>query len=280
MRYKIGHKTIYNFENEVFLEPHYFRFIPRQSTRHRLLHFECNIGPNLSGYNDLFDTENNHVRFAWFDGKTKQLSIHVKSTVTITPFNPLQFLIYPLAFQQWPATYDDSLLTILQPYLVQEIIPDDLLYFGKEIAVEAKNKTVDFLLLLNQKLHNLFTIIYRAEGSPYTPAKSWKLKEGSCRDVAWLMIHLLRKLGLATRFVSGYYYLPLDKPEYELHAWIEVYLPGAGWFGLDPTHGLATAEHHIPLVSSADYNQAMPVTGTFRGSGKTTLHTALSILPD
>ena len=95
--------------------------------------------------------------------------------------------------------------------------------------------------------------------------------------MAWFQIQLLREFGIAARFVSGYYYIPMDKMEFELHAWLEVYLPGAGWIGFDPSHGAATGNDHIPVASSSDFNHTMPVTGSIRGDAVAELRTELTI---
>ena len=115
------------------------------------------------------------------------------------------------------------------------------------------------------------------EGRPYHPNKLFQLKSGSCRDLAWMQIQLLRNLGFAGRFVSGYFYLDAENPEFELHAWLEVFIPGAGWIGLDPSHGMLAGDAHIPVASSSNYENTMPVSGSVRGSANSTLKNDLII---
>jgi transglutaminase-like putative cysteine protease len=126
-------------------------------------------------------------------------------------------------------------------------------------------------------LHDDFKVEYRETGQPFSPNKTFKFKRGSCRDLSWLLISLLRNRGIAARFVSGYFYFDMDEPAYELHAWVEVFLPGNGWLGLDPSHGIFTGNSHFPIVSSAHYENTMPVSGGIRGSATSKLKTQLSI---
>ncbi len=117
----------------------------------------------------------------------------------------------------------------------------------------------------------------RLTGNPHHPNELFRLKTGSCRDFAWMQIQILRNLGFAARFVSGYFYLDAESPEFELHAWIEVFVPGAGWIGLDPSHGILAGNAHIPVASSANYQNTMPVSGTVRGEATSKLKTELQI---
>ena len=117
----------------------------------------------------------------------------------------------------------------------------------------------------------------RSTGQPHEPVTTFNLKKGSCRDLAWFEIQLLRHVGIASRFVSGYYYIPMEKPKFELHAWLEVYIPGAGWIGFDPSHGIVTGNNHIPIASSSDFENTMPVTGSIRGDAGSELKTHIDI---
>ena len=128
---------------------------------------------------------------------------------------------------------------------------------------------------------SIFTRILQSKsgkpGEPFHPDKTFELKSGSCRDLSWMEIHLLRNMGIASRFVSGYFYLPLEKEGFDLHAWVEVFIPGAGWIGFDPSHGMVAGASHIPVASSAHYDNTMAVTGAVRGSASSELETKLWI---
>jgi transglutaminase-like putative cysteine protease len=113
---------------------------------------------------------------------------------------------------------------------------------------------------------------------PLSADETFQLKYGACRDVTWMQIQLLRNMGIAARFVSGYFFIPEAIENAELHAWLEVYIPGAGWIGLDPSHGILTGSHHIPIASSSNHQLTMPIDGTFRGSAKSTLTSTLKIV--
>ena len=132
-----------------------------------------------------------------------------------------------------------------------------------------------FLSHLTRQINSDFDVIIRQLGPPYDPEMTFKLKKGSCRDLAWMQIHMLRHIGIASRFVSGYLYLPTDESEFELHAWVEVFLPGAGWFGLDPSQGMIVDYTYIPVVASAHFENTMPVTGNFRGTDTTSDMTSM-----
>jgi transglutaminase-like putative cysteine protease len=117
----------------------------------------------------------------------------------------------------------------------------------------------------------------RLLGPPHDSNLTFHIKKGSCRDLSWMQIQLLRFMGIAARFVSGYYFLPTQNTPPELHGWLEVYLPGAGWVGFDPSHGCIAGSSHIPVCASSQYQNTMPVTGSFEGSGTSTLSTNLNI---
>ena len=130
---------------------------------------------------------------------------------------------------------------------------------------------IPFLTNLTTKIHDDFILESRQEGIPFAPDKTFEIKNGSCRDLVWMQIQLLRHMGIAAKFVSGYFYLPLENSEFELHAWLEVFLPGAGWIGFDPSHGILAGNSHIPIASSTHFENTMTVTGTIRGEATSDL---------
>ena len=150
--------------------------------------------------------------------------------------------------------------------------------YGNKILKESGGKTIDFISMLTQSIHRDFKLEIREEGKPHWPDETFIFGKGSCRDLAWMQIQLLRHLGFAARFVSGYFYPIVEDPEFELHAWVEVYIPGAGWIGFDPSHGLMASNSHIPIASSAQHEKTMTVTGNIRGSATSKLEANLMIV--
>ncbi len=176
---------------------------------------------------------------------------------------------------------EDIILPNVHTYICAE--ESDLNYVLEHIGdlvvkqTDAGHDTLKFITDLTQTIHAGFTVESRDIGKPLDPAYTYELKRGSCRDLSWMLIHILRQSGIVSRFVSGYYYFNTEIPEFELHAWVKAYIPGAGWLGLDPSHGLLTAESHLALASSAFYENTMPVTGSSRGDATGSLHTNLNI---
>jgi transglutaminase-like putative cysteine protease len=279
MLFEITHTTHYNYMDKVFLEPHCFRFKPKVSPFIAIKDFTFKIDPQPAGLSEQIDVENNHNLFGWFDGFHDQLKINVRSIVDIQEHNPFSFLVYPPEYLNLPFEYDFYTNQLLEPALTSEDFPKTMFDYCHEILIKSNNKSIDFLVNLTQQIHNDFSLKSRKTGSPHHSEYTFGKKTGSCRDLAWMQIQMLRKTGIACRFVSGYYYLDIDNPEYELHAWVEAYLPGAGWIGLDPGHGILTGTSHIQVASSAYFKNTMPVSGTIRGNATSKMTNELNIIP-
>jgi transglutaminase-like putative cysteine protease len=277
MKLKIEHHTQYTFSAPVFLEPHYLRFRPKTTPHHQLLSFELAVSPTPAGTSVSDDPENNLVDLAWFQGLHEGIAIVATSVVETTAYNPLNFLIYPNTFQQRPYNYGTELAMSLSNYLETEPISADLLAMSETLMAKNNSQLIDFLIALTHTIHNQCAVIYRHEGEPMGADETFGLKQGSCRDLTWMQLQLLRHLGLAARFVSGYFYLEAEHPAFELHAWLDVYIPGAGWLGLDPSNGLVTGHMHIPVAASHHYANTMPIIGTIRGTASNSLNTTLNI---
>jgi len=277
MKYKISHDTQYTFSTPVFPEPHYLRLRPQVTPHQRVDAFALHISPTPTGISHLRDGENNLIDFCWFDGEHNHLRIRAESLVTIAEHNPFHFILYPDTALTLPFSYTDQQRKVLHTALLAAPIGADLLAYGPRLLAAAHFQTTNFLTQITREIQADFTSIYRETGPPLPPDQTFTDRVGSCRDLSWMLIHLLRTMGLAARFVSGYNYIDADDPEFELHAWVEVFLPGAGWVGFDPTHGLVAGMSHIPLVASADFENTMPVSGTIRGSARSTLTSTLVI---
>ena len=186
-------------------------------------------------------------------------------------------MVHPSEFLRMPFAYGDKTKQLLKPSLQAPGLSESMIEYTNKILSESDHQSIDFLLLLTKEIHKTFSLETRETGNPLEPDLTFKLKEGSCRDLSWMQIHILRHFGIASRFVSGYLYIDSANPEFELHAWVEAYFPGAGWIGLDPSHGMLTNHFHIPVASSAFYENTMPVSGSVRGSAKSTLKNELKI---
>nr|WP_321452936.1 transglutaminase family protein [uncultured Carboxylicivirga sp.] len=277
MKLKITHKTHYSYSNKIFFEPHYLRFKPKLATFFTVEDFRLKIEPEPLGLSEQFDSENNHVFLCWFEETYKNLKIEASMLLDIKEFNPFNFLIYPTEYLALPFSYNNKTKRLLAPSLQTDSISEPMTKYIQNILKDANHDTITFLINITKQIHLDFNLESRETGAPHEPEYTFLNKKGSCRDLAWMQIQMLRSLGIASRFVSGYLYLNDKTPYYELHAWIEVYVPGAGWIGFDPSHGLLAGNYHIPITSSAFFSNAMPVSGTIRGNAKHKLTNQLNI---
>ena len=277
MNFRINHKTEYSYSDRVFFEPHYLRFKPKTTAYFTVEDFKLHIAPDPAGFSEQLDVENNHIFLCWFEETHNKLKIEADIFVNVREFNPFNFLIHPQEYEKLPFGYNKETRQLLKPSLQTTELPNPMIEFLQNVLKETDYQTVNFLTELTKQIHQNFLVESRETGTPFKPGYTFAKRKGSCRDLAWMQIHLLRSLGIASRFVSGYFYVQSNKPTYELHAWIEVYIPGAGWIGFDPSHGLITGSYHIPVASGSFYANTMPVSGTVRGDAKHSLKNELNI---
>ncbi len=268
----ISHKTVYKFDRSVKLYPHVFRLRPAAHSRTAIEAYSLKIFPEKHFINWQQDAFGNYQARVVFPDLVDELRVEVEVIAKLQVINPFDFFIEEYA-EKFPFTYDKTLRKELIPYLEVEDVGPETLKFIQNIKVPASIKTVDFLVLINQAVFNALNYNIRMEPGVQTCDETLIRKMGSCRDFSWLLVQVLRKFGLAARFVSGYIVQltadvkSLDGPSgpeadfTDLHAWVEAYIPGAGWIGLDPTSGLFTGEGHIPLCCTPHYESAAPVTG-------------------
>ncbi len=266
MLFEITHTTTYTFSRPVFLEPHTIRLRPRCDSSQRLIHFELQMEPNPAGLSECLDVEGNCAIHAWFDGLTESLRVLTRCEVETLRENPFDYIVHPSA-SRLPVDYPDDLRLSLTPYCSRDTSDDSVTEFANSIVDEVGRQTLPFLAALNRRISQMCEVTIREEGEPQTPGVTLGQRHGACRDLAVLFMDACRVLGLGARFVSGYQEGDPDQERRELHAWAEVYLPGGGWRGYDPTHGLAVADRHVAVAAGMHPALAAPVTGTFRGTG-------------
>jgi uncharacterized protein (DUF2126 family)/transglutaminase-like putative cysteine protease len=271
IRVALHHMTQYHYDRLVSLSPHLIRLRPASHCRTPITAYSLNVTPAQHFINWQQDPFGNFLAHLVFPEKTREFAIAVDLVAEMTVINPFDFFLAPYA-EQVPFQYDPQLATELVPYLEIKERGLRLLEWVASVDRSAQG-TVDFLVALNQRLQQDITYIIRMEPGVQTCEETLTLRKGSCRDSGWLLVQILRHLGFAARFVSGYLIQlqpdvkPLDGPAgaaadfTDLHAWAEVFIPGAGWLGLDPTSGLFAGEGHIPLACTPDPVSAAPVTG-------------------
>lgn len=276
-KYRLIHRTIYHYNQAVRLGHHNLHLCPRNDGGQRLLQHHLRITPEPQFCADNLDAEGNATTDLYFSNSSvEQLILESESWVEMTRSNPFNYLLEPWAIAL-PFDYPASLLRSLQPYLHNpasgEALSGDVIDWAQAILHQQQNNASTFLTELNQTINRRSTYEVRHTGAPQPAGLTLNCNAGSCRDFAVLFIAACRAVGLAARFVSGYQAGDPDQTHRELHAWAEVYLPGGGWRGFDPTLGLAVADGHIALAASAEPRQVAPVTGSVErvfGEGSTT----------
>ncbi len=267
----LSHITHYRYDRPVKLGPQVVRLRPAPHSRTQVLSYSLSIAPEKHFINWQQDPFANWQARLVFPEPTREFKVTVDLVVEMAVFNPFDFFLEPDA-EKFPFAYSESQARELAPYLVtQPVTP--LLKAYLEQTDRTPKRTIDFLVGLNQRLQQDIKYSIRMEPGVQTPEETLALACGSCRDTGWLMVQLFRHLGLAARFVSGYLIQlkadvkSIDGPSgaehdfTDLHAWCEVFLPGAGWVGLDPTSGLMAGEGHIPLACTPEPSSAAPIEG-------------------
>lgn len=272
IRVALNHRTSYKYDRLVTLSPHIIRLRPAPHCRTPVLSYSLRITPADHFINWQQDPHGNYLARLVFTKPAREFSIEVDLVAEQSVINPFDFFLEPDAIL-FPFQYAPEQQVELLPYLQPQPPGPLMTKFLEELPRHAE-KTIDFLVALNLHLNGQIKYLIRMEPGVQTCEETLQSRSGSCRDTAWLLVQVLRNMGLAARFVSGYLIQlkpdtkPLDGPGgaeqdfTDLHAWTEVYLPGAGWVGLDPTSGLLVGEGHLPLAATPDPQAAAPITGS------------------
>src|SRR5512132_2190166 len=274
IRVALAHRTTYRYDRLVNLSPHEIRLRPAPHCRTPIVGYSLRVEPADDFVNWQQDPYGNFLARVVFPSRTDRLEVRVDLTADLTIINPFDFFVEPYA-ETFPFAYSPSLAQELAPFLDVEPAGPRLVAwidrFRREVA--AGLSTVNLLVAVNQRLKQDVAYLVRMEPGVQAPEATLERASGSCRDSGWLLVQILRHLGIAARFASGYLVQlvadvkPLDGPSgpdrdfTDLHAWAEAFIPGAGWIGLDPTSGLLAGEGHIPLACTADPGSAAPVIG-------------------
>lgn len=265
MLLQIRHFTTYHYDKAVYCEPLTIRLRPRDDNFHRLENFRLRVQPEPAGITHYTDLYGSNVTRCWFKGFTAKLTVTTECVVETFLNNPFSFLLAPEAVNL-PLRHCEKANPLWNYYAEPSTDSDSLRQLASETLQESGGETLAFLTQLTGRIYRECETIVRPEGTALEPETTWRERRGACRDQAMLFNEVCRCAGLPARFVSGYGYSD-HHDERHLHAWSEVYLPGAGWRGFDPTIGLAVSDRHVAVAASRDPADAAPTSGTYRGTG-------------
>jgi transglutaminase-like putative cysteine protease len=273
MQLRIKHKLSYAYSQPVFCEPLTLRFRPRDDPRQKLLEHSLHIDPVPVGRSEYVDLEGNAGATIWFSHVVQSLTFSATSIVETSEASQFEFLLKQEVLGL-PLVYAAEIEPVLQPYRSNAGDSPQATQLAREVAAAMNQQTVPFLVELNNRINATCRQIIRMTGDAWPPDVTLSRGEGACRDLAALFIAACRSQGLAARLVSGYHAQPDPDQQHHLHAWCEVYLPGGGWRGFDPTCGLAVTNRHVAVAAGLSPNLVAPTFGTFLGLGANAILTA------
>jgi transglutaminase-like putative cysteine protease len=264
---RISHTTRYAYGHPVFLEPHLVRLLPRGDAGQRPVSLAVDIEPEPAGRALVTDLHGNTVLSVWFSGQTDRLVVRTRVEAETLRSNPFDYLIAP-GGTRLPVQLTAAEAAAAAPCLAPLPLPHDgALALAETLRRDGAVTPQAFALALLAWMHDHLGTVVRQEPGVFSPDATLARGEGACRDLAVLFLAACRHVGIPARFVSGYHQGDPESDERDLHAWSEIYLPGGGWRGFDPSLGLAAADRHVVLAAAPDPADAAPIAGTFRGDG-------------
>ncbi len=264
----IDHNTTYSYGKKVVLAPHTVRLCPRNDGGQIPHMFSLKTDPPEAGRSVNSDLDGNTTVTLWFAGESERLVIDTRCVVETLRENPFDFVVSDARFLDLPMQYPREQKASLRPYTtVSRKTALAVSELRETILSQSRGKTMDFILTLCGYIHKNFPHVVREQGPPWSPERTLREEKGSCRDLVELFASVCRSAGLACRHVSGYALSKRRKREDELHSWAEVYIPGGGWRGYDPSSGLAVSDLHVAVASGATNELVAPVSGSFYGDG-------------
>lgn len=268
MLLSIDHNTTYSYGKKVVLTPHIVRLRPRDGGGQMTHMFSLKTDPPEAGRSVNSDLDGNTTVTLWFTDECDSLAINTHCVVETLRENPFDFIVSDVRFLDLPMQYPSEQKAALRPYLaVSKKTALAVSPLRETILSQTMGRTTDFALSLCEHIHDNFPHVAREQGGPWSAERTLREKRGSCRDLVELFAAVCRSVGLACRHVSGYALSARRKKGDELHAWAEVYIPGGGWRGYDPSSGLAVSDRHVAVASGATHGLIAPVSGSFYGDG-------------
>ena len=271
MIFEISHQIHFKYDDLVFIEPLTIRLRPRSDGAQRVVNWRCELQPRPTTSYSVLDVFGNVALQVSFENQHRALTIDVQSEVEASRTNPFDYLSLDSRVTNLPAFYDLHIGQALAPNLHRQTMDLEIGHWAGELSASVGWQTQPFLLKLCEVINQEYITDFRFAGDAYSPTKTFSQKRGACRDLAALFMDACRTQGLAARFVSGYVYDPNRTHGSELHAWAEVYLPGGGWRGYDPTLGIAVADAHIPIAAGPEPEWTAPTEGCYFGTGDSSI---------
>ncbi len=265
MRFRASHTTHFRYSEPVLLETQEIRLRPRNDSWQRLDRYSLEVRPAPFLLSETTDAEGNHVAYAWFSAPTESLAVQVEFSVETLRDNPFDYLALDGSTARLPLRYGRAREHLAAALRVSE--PDATACEDVIVPIfdRGLDKIIPFLEALNGEIHARFEPAVREHGAPMSPAETLASRAAACRDLAVLFMACCRTVGIAARFVSGYQEQGNSSEKRYMHAWAEVYIPGGGWRGYDPTQGLCISDRHVAVAAAADAENAAPIRGAFRG---------------
>lgn len=267
MRFVASHTTRFRYSEPVYLEPHIIRLRPRCDSFQSLLRYKLRVTPEPELLSEALDVEGNVVAHAWFSVLTQALEVTSEFEVETLRIDPFDYMVIGDSAGGLPVEYSVAVRDRLAPSLARPTGADPAVdEFMRPILARSGRQPLSFLSALNQAIHETCSVTVREHGEPLLPAQTLAAGRGACRDLAVLFMDGCRAAGIAARFVSGYQ--EQGSGARFMHAWAEVYLPGGGWRGYDPTQGLAVVDRHVAVAAGNSPSEASPIQGSFRGDAQ------------